>query len=378
MGSPSGTHSAFGREATGLTRRTIRLTIGLILAAGLLSACAAPQVAEPEKPREEPAAPGKAPAKPSPIADRHGRLIVEAMEYPWSALGRVNTGGRGFCTGALIASNLVLASARCLYNGTEGRWWAPGEIHFVAGYQRDRAIIHSPVAAYETAPGFAAGDGVSLSNAANNWALITLRDPIGQRAGWFALQGLDRAARTALAEGESLALQAGYRRGWAHSITLRLGCLDDAALRPRRLARLGCAGAPTHSELPILIFSGGEAHALASPFLLARARSGLIASPPFRALRRWGPRWGESRPPRGGGPAAPQPRDTVARLLQHFGYLDAVALRNPRAAAAAIRRYQKNMGLPVTGRASVGLLGHLLANLRDTLVPPPRVSFLYR
>ncbi len=356
----------------GVGRVGALLALALLLSVSLtLGACA------PSEPPAPPAAPppeAVPPPAPAPVLDRHGRMIVEAMEYPWSALGRVNTGGRGFCTGILIGPRLVLATARCLYNGTEGRWWAPNEVHFVAGYQRDRAIIHSPVTAYEISPGFAAEDGVSLSNVANNWALITLEHPIGQRAGWFALQGLDQAARAALAEGESLALQAGYRRDWAHSITLRLGCLDDAALRPRWRARLGCAGAPKHGELPVLIFSGGEARALASPLLLARARSGLIASPALRALRRQGPRWGESRPPRGGGPAAPQPRDTIARLLRHFGYLDAAPVQDPRAAGAAIRKYQKNMSLPVTGRASVALLGHLLTNLSETLLPGPQVS----
>ena len=28
-----------------------------------------------------------------------GRMEVNAMEYPWSAIGRVNVGGRGHCTG---------------------------------------------------------------------------------------------------------------------------------------------------------------------------------------------------------------------------------------------------------------------------------------
>ena len=62
-------------------------------------------------------------------------MIVEAMEYPWSALGRLNTGGRGFCTSILIGPRLVLSQAHCLYFGVEGRWRTPNELHFVAGYQ---------------------------------------------------------------------------------------------------------------------------------------------------------------------------------------------------------------------------------------------------
>ncbi len=327
----------------------------LAAAAGLWS-CAAPEVREEPVPVKPPPAVEEAP----PVVDRHGRLIVEAMEYPWSAIGRVNTGGRGFCTGALIAPSRVLASARCLYNGTEGRWWGANEIHFVAGYQRDRALIHSPVAAYEVAPDFTAGGGMSLANAANNWAVITLRDPIGRRAGWLALQDLDRTARQALALRGGVAVQAGYRRGWAHSITVRLGCLDDRSLLPRGLSRTACAGAPLHAELPVLLFMDAEVRAAASPLTPAWVAAGA------------------SRPPTGGGPAKARPRATVARLLRHFEYLEPSAEGDDPARAAAIRTYQRNMGLPVTGAASVGLLGHLLGNLRDTLLPGPQASMARR
>ena len=44
-----------------------------------------------------------------------GRVMVDAMEYPWSALGRVNAGGKGYCTGALISDRHVLTKANCLY-----------------------------------------------------------------------------------------------------------------------------------------------------------------------------------------------------------------------------------------------------------------------
>ena len=104
----------------------------LLLALATLGACAPSEPPAPPTPPPEAAPPppalAPAPAPPPALLDRHGRLIVEAMEYPWSALGRLNTGGRGFCTGILIGPRLVLSRAHCLYNGTEGRWWAPGAV----------------------------------------------------------------------------------------------------------------------------------------------------------------------------------------------------------------------------------------------------------
>ncbi len=349
----------------------------LLLALATLGACAPSEPPAPPTPPPPPKAAPPSPAPPPPppaLLDRHGRLIVEAMEYPWSALGRLNSGGREFCTGILIGPRLVLSRAHCLYYGVEGRWRAPNELHFVAGYQRDAFLIHAGVAGYEVTPGFSGGAATSLAAVAGDWALVTLEAPIGLRAGWLALQRLDAGARARLALGEGLAVQAGYRRGWAHSVTVKLGCLD----RWQAGGATGgpCANAPANPELPFLLFLDGAPRALANPLLLARAEAGRIATPDFRALPYDGSIWGESRAPTGGGPAAPVPADTVARLLLHLGYLDWTGPRDGKARDAAIRRAERDHGLPPTGRPSPALLAKLLAAARRNFLPPPRVSMV--
>lgn len=51
----------------------------------------------------------------------------------WEAVGRLNIAGQNMCTGALIAPNLVLTAAHCLYDQKSGRAVKPRSIKFEAG-----------------------------------------------------------------------------------------------------------------------------------------------------------------------------------------------------------------------------------------------------
>jgi hypothetical protein len=86
-------------------------------------------------------------------ADDGQRVLVDALSYPWSAIGRVNTGGSTYCTGFLISEYHVLTAGHCLFDPRRDRWRLPSELHFVAAYQFDQILMHSPVASYGRAGG---------------------------------------------------------------------------------------------------------------------------------------------------------------------------------------------------------------------------------
>ncbi|MFW8635557.1 trypsin-like serine peptidase [Cribrihabitans pelagius] len=69
----------------------------------------------------------------------------------WEAVGRLNISGRNMCTGALVAPNLVLTAAHCLFDPQTGARVNPQTIRFEAGLrgrqakaarQVDKAVLH--------------------------------------------------------------------------------------------------------------------------------------------------------------------------------------------------------------------------------------------
>lgn len=96
----------------------------------------------------------------------------------WEAVGRLNFGERGFCTGALIAPDLVLTAGHCLFDKETGVRFLPGQIRFLAGWRNGRAIAYRGVKRAIAHPEFVYGGQDDLARVPYDLALVQLDQPI--------------------------------------------------------------------------------------------------------------------------------------------------------------------------------------------------------
>jgi protease YdgD len=96
----------------------------------------------------------------------------------WEAVGRLNFGDRGFCTGALIEPNLVLTAAHCMFDKETGARMEVGEIQFLAGWRNGRAAAYRGVRRAVIHPDYVFGGVDRLDRVAFDLALLELDQPI--------------------------------------------------------------------------------------------------------------------------------------------------------------------------------------------------------
>ncbi|MDX1784612.1 MAG: trypsin-like peptidase domain-containing protein [Roseovarius sp.] len=105
------------------------------------------------------------------------RLTDRDDLFGWEAVGRVEIGSKGYCTGALIAPDLVLTAAHCVYD-EDGAPVAPEDLTFRAGLRDGTFISQSGVTQIAAHAAYAPQRGMQAENVRHDAALLALESAI--------------------------------------------------------------------------------------------------------------------------------------------------------------------------------------------------------
>ncbi len=105
-------------------------------------------------------------------------LVTSNDSKGWDGVGRIDVAGRSFCTGALIAPNLVLTAGHCLFNPKTLARVGNDEVQFRAGWRNGRASAYRGVRRSVVHPDFNYAGPDKVHRVANDLALLELDHPV--------------------------------------------------------------------------------------------------------------------------------------------------------------------------------------------------------
>lgn len=189
------------------------------------------------------------------------RLTDRDDLFGWEAVGRLELNGQGFCTGALIAPELVLTAAHCVYD-RNGDQRPAEQIRFRAGLRDGVAIAERQALQIAAHPGYDPRQRLTLENIRHDVALIRLAEPVlsGQADAFALHSGQDYGVNISvtsygMGRSEALSRQRECNLMGEHRDVLMIDCN----------VTFGSSGAPVFSQVGgrgriLALVSGGGSY----------------------------------------------------------------------------------------------------------------------
>jgi len=98
--------------------------------------------------------------------------------FGWEAVGRIDAREQGFCTGTLIAPDLVLTAAHCVFDATTGKRISAQDLVFRAGLRNGQPVAERGVQQIATSSAYQPTEEMTLQNLEHDVALLQLAQPI--------------------------------------------------------------------------------------------------------------------------------------------------------------------------------------------------------
>ena len=201
----------------------------------------------------------------SPALAQTSDSRLDALTRPlersgWEAVGRIDIAGGGFCTGTLIAPDLVLTAAHCLVEHPDIRPIDPARIIFRAGLSNGAALAVRSVIQTVVHPDYTNRQSPRFDSVETDIALMRLERPIPTTlADPFAVGEQDLGRQVSVVS---------YARGRAEALSWQRSCSvrhkNDVAAAFSCDVTFGASGSPvfdTSRRRPMIVSVISRGHA---------------------------------------------------------------------------------------------------------------------
>ena len=169
------------------------------------------------------------------------RLTLRGDALGWEAVGRLDIDRTGFCTGALVASDLVLTAAHCLFDAATGEPLDPRDMTFRAALRDGEAVAERRGRRAVVHPGYDYVSPDAMARIAHDVALLQLAEPIPVGAA-------DPFRTDALSLDGGQVSVVSYARGRAEALSRQAACrvlgMQDGLVAFDCDATFGASGSP--------------------------------------------------------------------------------------------------------------------------------------